>query len=349
MGGTDKERRDAGEQIEQWFEDKPTRVKPFEVPRTDKERKIIEAVEESVDRSVRQYGGAATGPASNERIFLVRPGTVKQLTGSKLEDGLCSYLGQYIVAERNPSDLQFALTLAHELFHFKSFKAARISQSGPDDVRLYRSGLTMVDRKDDTKERGEEVRYFNELEEAIVTEATQRVYNADLRISPIFRKEVESIDRIKHYLRASFREPERSDAMRIVRNVASQTEWGGVLAEIRSLPPQTLSETLGILESKSYDEHERFARVLMNVLRPFAEKETSFVERHKERKRFSELLDQILWGLPGKFKSKEEVFDEFARANFTGNYLPIARIIEQALGRGSFRRLAREFSRPDSR
>jgi hypothetical protein len=49
-------------------------------------------------------------------------------------------------------------------------------------------------------------------------------------------------------------------------------------------------------------------------------------------------------GSGGKFKNRDEVFDEFAKANFSGNYLPLARTVEGVLGKGSFRRLAEEFS-----
>ena len=39
---------------------------------------------------------------------------------------------------------------------------------------------------------------------------------------------------------------------------------------------------------------------------------------------------------------QEELFDEFARAHFTGNYLPLARIIEDTFGKGAFREIATE-------
>lgn len=57
-----------------------------------------------------------------------------------------------------------------------------------------------------------------------------------------------------------------------------------------------------------------------------------------------ELLDKLVEGSGGKFKNRDEVFDEFAKANFSGNYLPLARMVEGIFGKGSFRRLAEEFS-----
>ncbi|MEK7168067.1 MAG: hypothetical protein AAB791_03650, partial [Patescibacteria group bacterium] len=60
-------------------------------------------------------------------------------------------------------------------------------------------------------------------------------------------------------------------------------------------------------------------------------------------KKMYELLDRLVAGSDGKFKHRDEVFDEFARANFSGNYLPLARIVENILGRGMFKKMAEEF------
>jgi hypothetical protein len=67
------------------------------------------------------------------------------------------------------------------------------------------------------------------------------------------------------------------------------------------------------------------------------------VERYTERKKLYELLDKLVLHSGGKFNNRDEVFDEFAKANFSGNYLPLARMVEGILGQGSFRKLAEEF------
>lgn len=72
--------------------------------------------------------------------------------------------------------------------------------------------------------------------------------------------------------------------------------------------------------------------------------EAETVERYQERKRLYELLDRIVANSSGRFESRDEIFNEFARANFSGNYLTISRIVESILGKGSFRKLAEEFS-----
>jgi len=67
-------------------------------------------------------------------------------------------------------------------------------------------------------------------------------------------------------------------------------------------------------------------------------------ERRNERERLYRLLDEIVAKSGGKFKSRDDIFEELARANFTGNIIGIGRIMEETLGKGSFRRLAEEFA-----
>jgi hypothetical protein len=45
----------------------------------------------------------------------------------------------------------------------------------------------------------------------------------------------------------------------------------------------------------------------------------------------------------GKFEYGE-VFYKLSYSHFSGNYLPFARIVEEVLGKGEFRKLDKEFS-----
>jgi len=54
------------------------------------------------------------------------------------------------------------------------------------------------------------------------------------------------------------------------------------------------------------------------------------------------LIDEIIEKSHGRFENRQEVFDIFARANFSGNLIPLARLIESIFGKGSFRRLGEE-------
>ena len=64
-------------------------------------------------------------------------------------------------------------------------------------------------------------------------------------------------------------------------------------------------------------------------------------ERADEREKFEKLLDRITTASNDKIR-KEDLFHEFARAHFTGNYLPLARTVEGVLGQGTFRQIAIE-------
>jgi hypothetical protein len=95
-------------------------------------------------------------------------------------------------------------TTAHELFHAKSYKAARLDESG--EICLYRSGISMVDRNDPNAKRGGEKEYFGKMEEAIVAECTKK-FLQKIETDPLFRDETVAILKIKkwavHYLRSS--------------------------------------------------------------------------------------------------------------------------------------------------
>ena len=51
------------------------------------------------------------------------------------------------------------------------------------------------------------------------------------------------------------------------------------------------------------------------------------------------VCSEIQKQFPDKYQSIEEVFKEFLKANFTGQLLGIARLVEQTFGEGSFRLL----------
>jgi len=69
----------------------------------------------------------------------------------------------------------------------------------------------------------------------------------------------------------------------------------------------------------------------------------------EERERLWKIIEGIQQKNPGQFKSKEEVFDVFAKAYFTGRLLPVARLVERTYGKGSFRKLGAETKAKEAR
>jgi hypothetical protein len=65
-------------------------------------------------------------------------------------------------------------------------------------------------------------------------------------------------------------------------------------------------------------------------------------ERTDEREKLDKVINEIVEDSKDKNLTKDQIFDEFAKAHFTGNYILLARIVEESLGKGSFRRIAEE-------
>ena len=59
----------------------------------------------------------------------------------------------------------------------------------------------------------------------------------------------------------------------------------------------------------------------------------------KERANLNKLIDQIFETNKDNFKDREDVFKVFAEAALSGNIMPLARLVEETLGKGAFRQL----------
>jgi len=66
---------------------------------------------------------------------------------------------------------------------------------------------------------------------------------------------------------------------------------------------------------------------------------TYFYDSPKERQRFSILLDDLVKRHAEAFPDREAAFTVFARAYFTGNLLPLGRLLEETYGKNALRRL----------
>src|SRR5229473_2992029 len=101
----------------------------------------------------------------------------------------------------------WAVKLITSLPHWFYTRILRVPKCFPavgpslDANSLHNSGgISMVDRKDLTREMGEEFVYWKALEEAIVSEVSQRLYERDIRTNALFQKEVEAVEKIKKRL-----------------------------------------------------------------------------------------------------------------------------------------------------
>lgn len=77
------------------------------------------------------------------------------------------------------------------------------------------------------------------------------------------------------------------------------------------------------------------------VLQDEKNKINSYPSYEKEREYLNDLIDVILKENKDKFKDRDEVFEIFSKAMMTGNILPLGRLVEKTLGKGSFRRIGK--------
>lgn len=305
-GGTPEEKEAAFRELQAIFDVRSKKFAEYEVEKSPEDLEVLKKTELIVDRIVAQYGGKPKA-LPMDHIYVLKPGSILAMTEGKFADGIHRPLGLVIGVEKGKSKLLFAGTVAHELFHFKSYKSARVGRSG-EDVRLYRTGLSMIDKKDPSEELGEEKKYFAVLEEAIVAECTGKFLD-EISKDDAFSAEAGAVKKLRNWIAAHYRysgipEEEVKEFERELQYIAD--------------PQNKVEQVLA-----SSDDEEKRQAYAAGMFRALHEKgETEMVERYVERKKLYELLDRLVENSSGKFKNRNEVFDEFAKANFSGNYLP---------------------------
>lgn len=332
IGGTEEEKRAALGELQKWFEERSEKLSGYEIEKTDDDLVLINKAESMVNRLMEQYGSTSKD-FPIDHIYLLKPNSIAALTNGKIENGIHYPLGLRVAVEKGRSDLLMTSGIVHELLHVKSYKAARVG-SAPDDVRLYRSGLSMFDRKDPNARAGEEKEYFGFLEEAIVAECTKKIIQ-ELEMDERFSAEAAA----KHQLVSWASEYYR-------RQELGEEKLSEFKEEIKYI--SDAEERVREVESFSDDEQKRQAYAAGMFHRLYEEGDVESMERYRERKMLQELIKDLVERSQGTL-DHEEAFGLFARANFTGNYLPLARAIERVFGKGSFRALAENFSKEEEK
>lgn len=329
VGGTKNDKEEAAKVLQEYFEGTYRKLANHQIEKTSEDLEVLKITESLVDEIVTQYGGTPKS-IPLDQIYLLEPDGVFEATDGKQSNGVFSPLGLKIGVDRNKANLLFACSTAHELFHLKSYKSARVGKTG-EDVRLYRSGITLTDRKDDSKESGQEKQYFEQLEEAIVAECVKKFYQ-EVGKNSLFVAEAEAVKKISDWVvtsRRRFGAPEETKKI-----FASELEYV-------SNPQELVAEVLAYSDNE--ETRQEYTAGSFDYKLEKGEVET--FERYEERSDMYKLLDTLVENSNGKYESRDQVFNEFAKANFSGNYIPLARIVEDILGKGSFRKLAEEFSR----
>jgi hypothetical protein len=295
---------------------------------TAEEKTVIEKAASYANSVAERYG--ATNQFDPDRIFMLQAGGVEKVTKGRHRQGLCNSYNQSIAVERSVSGAVLAPSVVHEMFHLDSYHSDQVLEVetplGSKKIHSvpYRSGIAMHGRD-------KEGRYFSIAEEAIIAVLSKRFFDEEIATDSQYKDEIERTERIKQWI-LSYIENNFPDSK-------DKTQFIETIEDVLILPKnekayQTLVESnkpdkykLGFF-SGYFEENLKAGNIVH--------------ERGAERKKFDEVLDRIVAASEGKMADKNQLFDEFARAHFTGNYLPLARIIEGVMGEGSFRQIATE-------
>ncbi len=329
IGGSEEDKEKARKEMEENFNEKSEELSRHELEKTSEDLEVIKKTESTVNEIVDQYEGK-TKPFPHERIYLLEPGSVFKITEGKLEGGIQNTLREVVGVEKKKSKLKFAATLAHELFHLKSYKSASIKEAA-EEIRPYRSGFSMHERDFD-KKAGEEKVYFSMLEEAVVAECTKKFLEKVKEKDETLNKEHEANEKLKEWF-CNFN----------LSKGVPEEKIETIKEELIFIPDA--EKKVKEINNQYENEEGRQAYAAGLITRLYKDGKIGILERQQEREKMYELLDELVVKSEGRFKNRNEIFDEFAKANFSGNYLNIARIVESILGKGSFRKIAEDFSK----
>lgn len=323
VGGTDEEVELAHQEVDANLNLSREEFAARRVELSESERKFVATVGSSVNEVMQRYGGNPP-PMAEENIYVVPPGGASELSNGRFDHGFCSPVGQYSVVDKSPSNVAWARSLAHELCHQQAYGALQIIEG---DIVPYRMGITSCDRT------GTE-QYLHDLEEAIVAKLTDIVVEQELRHHPDLEKELNDRETVRTWLKKLFDLHEVPLEKQVVPlsvfNVADMADLADFLnSDVPAENPEMYK--LGGLRGR-LEKYQKQNQLEGN-------------ERQRERERLEEIISDILNKLPDRFTDREAVFELFARAHCNGDLLPLAKVIEETYGKGSFRKIAEETKR----
>ena len=321
IGGTQEEqdalRIKAAKATERGIEEK---YEQYIVERTPPEDAAIKSAVSYTSEVARQYG--STKQVDEKRIFLLKPGAIQEVSKNNMRKGFYEPFNQIIAVDRYESIAVLAVRVAHELFHMHSYHSAQIFQD--TNSAIYRSGIGMLGRE-------QEWAYFSFAEEAIIATLSKRFFDEVICHDPLYEEDIRYTGLIKDWMinnlkKAELPEDKMSSRMSFIQEILIFPN-GKSMFEVLIDQEKEFAIKLGYFSDRYEKELKQG-----NIMR----------ERRKEREAFSVVLDRIIHQSKGAITNKEILFDAFARAHFTGNYIPLARLIDGALGKGSFRAIATE-------
>lgn len=163
-----------------------TKIEGFEQEKSERDIEILAMVNQSIDEYLSQYEKERIIEPPLSKIHIFEEGGVGKFTKGTAYGGAHAPLYGSVLLERGKSDVAFALTAFHELFHLKVYSSLQLTKpTGEEKIRpeTYRSGFIVTSR--DGNER-----YFADIEEALTEIMTERFYQEKVLVSDLFKEEI---------------------------------------------------------------------------------------------------------------------------------------------------------------
>lgn len=327
FGGTNEQQNETRRIIEELSEDEVAeKAREYLIEPTEKEKEMVDWVEKSIEEIAKKYGGKHD-QFPLKRIYFVKPGSFRQIfKGTKQENaegGVIFWLRNEIMIEKSENPVALVMSVAHELLHAKSYKSVGIfEEKSGFDFKTSRDGLHIGGHEN----QGED--HFEDIDEAIIEELLVDFYSDNVRKNPSFKEQISLADKIRPWFRKS---------VEFFGGSESDQEFSE--RRVYAFPLKEGKELLDVLGG-DLPEASKLGFFVHTVEELAGSSgKLSFAGRGREVYAFNKILDNILENSGDRFKTRNDVFIEFAKAKFSGNILPLARTIESALGKGSFRKL----------
>jgi hypothetical protein len=150
-------------------------IEGLEIQKTERDLEIIKYVVKACDEILKKYGREKVVEIPLNNMHVLKDGGTKEFTKGRLLKGSASITQKSFIADRAKSDIEFALTVFHELTHLKSYSALQVVNTGDgEELETYRAGVSVISR-DASKIQ------LQALEEAVVGYLTQHFYYRYLR------------------------------------------------------------------------------------------------------------------------------------------------------------------------
>lgn len=332
IGGTDEQRENARTKLSQERNKTGQEIWGDDLLKvTDIEKLIIEDCVEYANGVAQKFG--ADIKISPEQFFVLKQGAIAK-DSPRFKDGhaLASKNSLTAGIERLETHRAvFEVAVVHEAFHLLEAFAERIDKDG--NAYPYRSGISMMEF--DFESDDYLVIYFGDIQEAVVAELTGRYIKEKIASNPVYREDMEMTEFVKNWL-ASF-----LDRQKQKETLHDEKKSQSLVDNIFILPYE--QRVLDVLNDPAKSDGHKVGYLRGYYDEYIYSDHLGLRERIIEREKFGEFCNELISASNGMYQNKDQIVDDFAQAQFTGKYLPLAHKIEASLGKGSFRRIAERF------